>query len=99
MIGQIARVVGAVATAVVAWAALAPATSAQGAPCQPGARDLLVSFQPVEHSGDGTSFRAALTLVNRSGGCALANSGWRLYFNPLRPPPAGAGGGGGGAGR
>src|SRR4051794_15182928 len=88
MTGQIARVVGAVATAVVAWAALAPATSAQGAPCHPGARDLLVSFQPVEHSGDGTSFRAALTLVNRSGGCALANSGWRLYFNSVRQPLA-----------
>src|SRR3954454_969753 len=100
MTGQIARrVAGAVATAVVAWMAFGASTRAQGAPCHPAARDLRVSFQPVENSGNGTSVRAELTLANRSGGCALPGSGWRLYFNSVRQPLAVLGGAVGDAAR
>jgi hexosaminidase len=87
-----------VLAAVLACAAVAMTAteSAAGEPaaCHPAARDLRASFQPVEHSADGTAFRAQLTLANRGSGCPLPSRGWRLYFSSVRQPlaayPAGA---------
>ncbi|MFB4319352.1 family 20 glycosylhydrolase [Actinomadura sp. 21ATH] len=66
--------------------AAAPGTAAAG--CRPDARDLLMTYRPVDHTvTDAQYFRARLTLANRDRGCALAG-GWTMYFTSVRQPAA-----------
>lgn len=65
-----------------------PSAGAQGDSCHPDARDLFITYQPVDHGDSGQSFRAELVLANRDGACELGSSGWRLYFSFVRQPLA-----------
>jgi hexosaminidase len=73
--------------------ALTPAAAGaqDAAPCHPRAQDLRVTYQPVRHSTDATAVQARLTLDNGGTACALASSGWKLYFNFVRQPLAASG--------
>ena len=62
-----------------------PSAGAQGAPCHPAPGDLFVTYQPIDHSDSGSSFRARLTIENRDTACEFA-SGWHLYFSSVRQP-------------
>jgi hexosaminidase len=65
----------------------APAHAA-GATCRPGARDLSVTFQPLDHTvTDAQYFLARLTLANDSRRCTLGRD-WTLYFTSVRQPAA-----------
>jgi hexosaminidase len=77
----------AAAAATVALASASATASAQQDSCNPAARDLLVTYQPVEHTVSGAYFRARLTLENRAADCELGRD-WRLYFNFVRQPLA-----------
>jgi hexosaminidase len=65
----------------------APAHAVTAA-CRPGARDLSVTFQPIDHTvTDAQYFLARLTLANGDRRCALGQD-WALYFNSVRQPAA-----------
>src|SRR4051794_19590260 len=65
----------------------APAQAATAA-CDPDARDLSVTFQPIDHTvTDAQYFRAQLTLANGDSRCALGQD-WALYFTSVRHPAA-----------
>jgi hexosaminidase len=77
---------GAVISMLVMMAAL-PHASAQNQVCHPDPGDLFITYQPVNHSDSGSSFRAQLTLENRAPDCEFG-AGWHLYFNFVRRPLA-----------
>ncbi|TDB95729.1 family 20 glycosylhydrolase [Actinomadura sp. 7K534] len=81
-------------TAVLSAAALTAALAAVLSPgaasaaCHPDARDLLLTYQPVDHTvTDARYHLARLTIDNRDRRCALGG-GWALYFNSVRQPAA-----------
>ncbi|GAA4225854.1 family 20 glycosylhydrolase [Actinomadura meridiana] len=66
----------------------APAGAASAA-CNPDARDLQVTYQPVDHTvADAKYHLARLTIDNNDSGCALGGAGWAMYFNAVRQPVA-----------
>ncbi len=65
-----------------------PSAGAQPASCHPDPSNLFITYQPVDHSDSGQSYRAQLVLANRDTACELGSSGWRLYFNFVRQPLA-----------
>lgn len=72
--------------ALVAASCVAIATPAYAAACDPAARDLQVTFQPIDNTvADAQYFAANLTLANKDKRCALG-SGWALTFNSVRQP-------------
>ncbi|WP_166350290.1 family 20 glycosylhydrolase [Phytoactinopolyspora limicola] len=71
---------------VVASVATSAGDDQQGS-CYPTPTDLLITFQPVEHSSGATSVRTALTIHNNDTSCALDDN-WELFFNFVRPPTA-----------
>jgi hexosaminidase len=76
------------AAGVLGSALVVTAAPAQARPCDPGARDLFLTFQPVDHTvTDAVYFRARLTLDNHARRCALGG-GWSLYFSSVRQPAA-----------
>ncbi|KAB2352647.1 family 20 glycosylhydrolase [Actinomadura rudentiformis] len=81
----------AAATAVAALAAtftVASTPLAASAACAPDARDLLMTYQPADHTvTDASYFPARLTLANGDRRCALAG-GWTMYFSSVRQPAA-----------
>ncbi|TDD93640.1 family 20 glycosylhydrolase [Actinomadura rubrisoli] len=83
------RPVALASAAVLAGAlAAAPAPGAASAACRPGARDLRVTYQPVDHTvADARYHLARLTLDNNDRRCAL-DGGWAMYFNGPRQPAA-----------
>ncbi|HZC52220.1 MAG TPA: family 20 glycosylhydrolase, partial [Mycobacterium sp.] len=61
---------------------------AVAAGCRPDARNLSITFQPIDHTvTDAQYFRAQLTLANGDGRCALGQD-WALYFSSVRQPAA-----------
>ncbi|MFC6887236.1 MULTISPECIES: family 20 glycosylhydrolase [Actinomadura] len=81
-----AAVVSAAALAAACAAAIAPGSASAG--CRPDARDLLMTYQPVDHTvTDGAYHRARLTLANRDGRCALGTD-WAMYYTAVRQPAA-----------
>ncbi|WP_067832021.1 family 20 glycosylhydrolase [Actinomadura kijaniata] len=66
--------------------ALASGTASAG--CHPDPRDLLMTYQPVDHTvTDAQYLRARLTLSNADRRCSLGG-GWTMYFNSVRQPAA-----------
>ncbi|WP_131741515.1 family 20 glycosylhydrolase [Actinomadura roseirufa] len=81
-LGAAAALAGALAVAVAPGAASA-------ATCNPDARALRVTYQPVDHTlTDAQYHRARLTFENRDRRCALGADGWATYFNAVRRPAA-----------
>ncbi|MFI0408701.1 family 20 glycosylhydrolase [Actinomadura sp. 3N508] len=81
----------AVLTAAALTAALLAAvpSSAASAACNPDPRDLMVTYQPVDHTvADAQYHLARLTIDNNDNSCALGSAGWALYFNGVRQPTA-----------
>lgn len=81
-------------TAVLSAAALTAALAAvlppgaASAACHPDARDLMLTYQPVDHTvADAQYHLARLTIDNRDRRCALGD-GWAMYFNSVRRPAA-----------
>lgn len=65
----------------------APAPGAAAA-CRPDAGDLLLTYQPIDHTvADAQYVRARLTLANRDRRCGLGHD-WALYFTSVRRPAA-----------
>lgn len=61
---------------------------AHAAGCDPRAANLLVTFQPVDHTvTDAQYFRAEVTIANNDKRCALGTD-WAMYFNSVRRPVA-----------
>ncbi|TDC88737.1 family 20 glycosylhydrolase [Actinomadura sp. 7K507] len=86
-------------TAVLSAAALTAALAvvvtpgAASAACHPDARDLMLTYQPVDHTvADAQYHLARLTIANHDRRCALGSGGWALYFNAVRQPAAVLGG-------
>ncbi|MGP4025563.1 family 20 glycosylhydrolase [Actinomadura sp. 3N407] len=82
-------------TAVLSAAALTAALAAVVTPgaasaaCHPDARDLLLTYQPVDHTvADAQYHLARLTIANHDRHCALGGDGWAMYFNAVRRPAA-----------
>ncbi|MBX6767290.1 MAG: carbohydate-binding domain-containing protein, partial [Actinomadura rubrobrunea] len=83
------------ATAGASAAALAAALAVIAAPapgaaaaCRPDAGDLLLTYQPIDHTvADAQYVRARLTLANRDRRCGLKRD-WALYFTSVRQPAA-----------
>ncbi|MFI0481147.1 family 20 glycosylhydrolase [Actinomadura sp. 9N215] len=64
-------------------------SSAASAACNPDPRDLMVTYQPVDHTvADAKYHLARLTIDNNDSSCALNNAGWAMYFNGVRQPTA-----------
>ncbi|RJL31861.1 family 20 glycosylhydrolase [Bailinhaonella thermotolerans] len=77
-----------VAGALVLSVAPASVAAAEGRACRPDANELLVTFQPVDHTvGDHRYFRGEITVHNRDRGCELGRD-WALYFSSVRQPLA-----------
>ncbi|QKW36035.1 carbohydate-binding domain-containing protein [Actinomadura sp. NAK00032] len=75
----------ALTAALAAPAAPGPASAA----CRPAARDLLITYQPVDHTvADAQYHLARLTIANGDDRCALGADGWAMYFNAVRRPAA-----------
>ena len=56
--------------------------------CHPDAKNLLVTFQPVDLTvTDAVYFRSQWTIANNDKRCSL-NGDWSLYFNSVRQPMA-----------
>ncbi|MGW2314836.1 hypothetical protein, partial [Actinomadura luteofluorescens] len=82
-----AAVLSAAALAASLAAIVTPGAAA--ADCHPDARDLMVTYQPVDHTvADAQYHRARLTIDNRDGRCALGSGGWAMRFNAVRRPAA-----------
>ncbi|XRQ14891.1 family 20 glycosylhydrolase [Actinomadura welshii] len=86
-------------TAVLSAAALTAALAvvvppgAASAACHPDARDLMLTYQPVDHTvADAQYHLARLTIDNRDRRCALGAGGWAMYFTSVRQPAAVLGG-------
>ncbi|MFG2001942.1 family 20 glycosylhydrolase [Spirillospora sp. NPDC048911] len=78
----------ATAVALAATFAVASLPRTASAACAPDARDLLMTYQPVDHTvTDASYFLARLTLANGDRRCSLAG-GWTMYFNSVRQPAA-----------
>ncbi|MEU5882596.1 family 20 glycosylhydrolase [Spirillospora sp. NPDC047279] len=76
------------AVALAATFAVASTPLTASAACYPDAGDLLMTYQPVDHTvTDASYFLARLTLANGDGRCALGG-GWTMYFNSVRQPAA-----------
>ncbi|MGH3238833.1 MAG: family 20 glycosylhydrolase [Spirillospora sp.] len=81
----------AVLTAAALTAALVTAvpSSAASAACTPDPRDLMVTYQPVDHTvADARYHLARLTIDNNDSSCSLSNAGWAMYFSGVRQPTA-----------
>lgn len=78
------------AAALVAGLATVVTPAVSSAACHPDARDLQVTYQPVDHTvTDAVYLKGKLTLANGSGAeCALGGDGWAMYFNSVRRPMA-----------
>lgn len=88
------------AAALTAALAAAVSPSAASAACTPDARDLMVTYQPVDHTvADAQYHLARLTIDNNDNRCALGGAGWAMYFNAVRQPAAVLGGAAGDIGR
>ncbi|NYD52567.1 hexosaminidase [Actinomadura luteofluorescens] len=82
-----AAVLSAAALAASLAAIVTPGAAA--ADCHPDARDLMVTYQPVDHTvADAQYHRARLTIDNRDDRCALGSGGWAMRFNAVRRPAA-----------
>lgn len=64
----------------------APAHASPGGACDPDAKNLLITFQPVENVG-ASYVRTHLTVADKDQRCALGDD-WALYFNSVRQPMA-----------
>ncbi|RKS73671.1 hexosaminidase [Actinomadura pelletieri DSM 43383] len=83
---QAAALTAAALTAALLTAVPAGAASAA---CNPDARDLMVTHQPVDHTvADAKYHLARLTIDNNDRRCTLGEGGWAFYFNAVRQPTA-----------
>ncbi|TYK43507.1 family 20 glycosylhydrolase [Actinomadura decatromicini] len=81
------------AAALTAALAVAVQPGPASAACNPDARDLRITYQPVDHTvADAQYHLARLTIDNNDKRCALDAAGWALYFNAVRQPGAVLGG-------